>query len=105
MNSDPQVEADNPNQITSGKGRLRAQVRELEEEITRLKSAPLKREAERLRAQNERLLARCVAIEEQALVVVDLVLKLARLVAIEAEEPKAVPPIRVPGPGRQSASG
>jgi len=65
MNNEPQVE--NPNQVTMSKGRLRTQVRELELEIVWLKDAPLRREAERLRVQNDRLQARCVAIEEQAL--------------------------------------
>jgi len=83
MNNEPQVE--NPNQVTMSKGRLRAQVRELELEIVRLKGAPLRREAERLRVQNERLQSRCTAIEEQALAVVDVALKLARLVAVEPE--------------------
>jgi hypothetical protein len=82
-----EIDIENPNQITMSKGRLRAQVHELEDEIVRLKGAPIRQEAERLRAQVDRLLKRCVAIESQALVVVDVALALARLVAVEPEEP------------------
>jgi len=67
-------------QITAGKGRLRAQIRDLETELEAIRKAPLKLEAERLKFENERLTKRNVELEEQAGRVLEAALALARIV-------------------------
>lgn len=76
---------DDTKQITKGKGRLRAQIRELETQLIEMRRAPLRREAERLARENARLLDRVKEVEATAAEVVEAALKLARLAVVVEE--------------------
>ena len=70
-------------QITAGKARLRAQIKELEDKLSDMRKAPLKQEAERLARENTQLASRLAAVEAQAVILVEAAIGLARLVSPE----------------------
>lgn len=65
-------------QITAGKGQLRHRIKELEEELTALKNAPIKRMAERLQRNNELLTQRVIAVEKEASIMIAAAINMAQ---------------------------
>jgi uncharacterized protein with PhoU and TrkA domain len=88
MNESTHVD-ENPNQITSGKTRLRGQIKELEEEVHKLKNHPLLLEARRLKKENDRLHARIEEMEQAASHLVGAALELTKIVT-RSFEPEPV---------------
>jgi len=80
MTQPEQIAPLNQEQITRGKNRLRAQVKELEQEIVKLKTHPLLRESQRLQRENARLQKRVDEVENAASNVLESALILARLI-------------------------
>jgi hypothetical protein len=74
-------------QITAGKGQLRARISELEAELAAMHKSPIKLEAERLSKEVELLRARVVQVEEHSARLVETALALAKLV----NEPLGLP--------------
>jgi len=75
-------------QITTGKGRLRHQIKELEAEVANLKNHPLLVEAQRLRRENDRLHKRVEEMENAAINLVNSAIELVRVVNRSFDEPK-----------------
>jgi hypothetical protein len=64
--------------ITAGKGVLRHRIHELEAELTTMRNAPIKQEAERLAVENAALRHRVEEMEVAATTLVEAALNLAR---------------------------
>lgn len=81
----------NEEQITTGKSRLRGQIKELERELQILRSHPLRRQFEEQKARNEALAKKLAKMETLASTLVDAAIDLAR----EITELGGVPDSRI----------
>lgn len=74
-------------QITAGKGRLKAQIKELEDQVRLLSNHPLLVEAKRLQKENDRLTKRIEEMEVASCNLVTSAIELVKVVNRSFDEP------------------